>query len=550
MLMIKSKQIKYIAFIAFLFIFIKAKKLSAQTEKEKDSTFVFIPDDPIVAAFDSLSNLSYFEKNAIYQDSAFGPGFTGEYPVFDDLTYGFRLAALSATSPFKLDYNDAVKSYIDMYSKRRTSVSRMLGLAKLYFPLFEQTLDKYNLPLELKYLSVIESALNPAAVSRAGATGLWQFMYPTGKMFGLNVNSYVDERKDVYKSTEAACKYFVYLYKIYGDWQLVLAAYNSGPGTVNKAIRRSGGKKTYWQIRPYLPTETQGYVPAFIAVTYLMNYTKEHQIYPTPLKTAYVLSDTIKVKQQVSFNQIAAVLNLPVEDIQYLNPTYKLDVIPYTGTEAYTLRLPNDKIGDFINNENAIYAYKTPEEQLKIIEATQLVVKDVMKFHKVRKGEGLQAIANKYDCTLAEIKEWNHLKSNYVKPGKKLVVYVASSQNNSLAADTKKLKDTKADTTALKNKKTIKHDESSNIIAAKDSSAKETGTDIKTPENNNENNVAEAVNPASKKYIYYTVQPGDTLWVIANKYKGTTISELKKLNKINGSKSLKPGTKIKVGIKA
>ncbi len=292
---------------------------------------------------DSLKNLKYFEANEFLTD----PNKLNVYkyssdfvPVFEDLVYESRMSKLDAKTPFNLDYNSAVRPYIEMYtSRRRELVSRMLGMAKLYFPLFEEKLDKYDLPLELKHLAIVESALNPNAVSKAGAAGLWQFMYGTGKMFGLNVTSYVDDRRDPYKATEAACKYFKFLYKMFGDWQLVLAAYNGGPGTVNKAIRRSGGKKTYWEIRPYLPKETQGYVPAFIAVNYVMNYTAEHNLYPYKPKNTYFDVDTIQIRQQVSFYQISEVLGIPMEDLDCLNPSYKKRVIPYNETGS-TLCIP------------------------------------------------------------------------------------------------------------------------------------------------------------------------------------------------------------------
>ncbi|MCC7050460.1 MAG: transglycosylase SLT domain-containing protein, partial [Bacteroidia bacterium] len=324
-----------------------------------------IEDDPIAAMLDSLKNLKFFqfEQNAINNISQNTHNYDKEtVPVFDDLVYERRMAKLDAKSPFGLDYNQTVRSYIDMYTiKKRWLVSRMLGLSQFYFPLFEEKLDKYNLPLELKYLAIVESAMNPSAVSPMGATGLWQFMYGTGKMFGLEVNSYVDDRRDPYKATEAACQYFKFLYDMFHDWQLVLAAYNSGPGNVNKAIRRSGGKTNFWEIKPYLPKETQGYVPAFIAVAYVMNYTKEHNLFPILPKTTYYQIDTVKTREQVSFRQLSDVLGVSTEDLEYLNPMYKHRIIP-TSEMGNTLVLPVDKIGAFISNENSIYAYRTDQE--------------------------------------------------------------------------------------------------------------------------------------------------------------------------------------------
>ena len=246
-----------------------------------DLEAIDLKDHPVAARLDSLLYLNYFqlsEKEIDAIDSSVLA--SGEIPDWHDSIYDHRLQELDALSPMQLDYNPVVRSFIDLYSKRRREqVGRMLGLANYYFPLFEQALDKYDMPLELKYLAVVESALNPTARSRVGAAGLWQFMYATGKMNGLTVNSYVDERHDPLKATEAACKYLTTLYNIFDDWNLALAAYNSGPGNVNKAIRRSGGKTNYWEIRPFLPRETAGYVPAFIAVNYIMNYHEEHLLF-------------------------------------------------------------------------------------------------------------------------------------------------------------------------------------------------------------------------------------------------------------------------------
>ena len=280
------------------------------SHKSGDSTFVYIQDDPIVAMLDSLQLTKYFECNSYLSDSCLfdmANYKTGYIPYFDELVYEARLAKLDEQTPFDLIYNSAVKAYIDMYSlRKRVLVSRLIGLSQVYFPMFEEKLAKFELPLELKYLAIVESALNPNARSRCGATGLWQFMYPTGKMYGLNVNSYIDERSDVYKATEAAAEYLKSLYSMFGDWQMVLAAYNAGPGTISKAIRRSGGKKTYWEIRPYLPIETQGYVPAFIAANYIMNYGAEHNLYPVVPRKTYFEVDTVVVKEQMTFDQLAA----------------------------------------------------------------------------------------------------------------------------------------------------------------------------------------------------------------------------------------------------
>jgi membrane-bound lytic murein transglycosylase D len=329
--------------------------------------------------------------------------------------------------------------------------------------------------------------------------GLWQFMYPTGKMFGLKVSSYVDERCDPYKSTVAACEYFEYLYRLLGDWQMVLAAYNCGPGNVNKAIRRSGGKKTYWEVRPYLPKETQGYVPAFIAVNYVMNYTSEHNLYSAIPKKTFLQVDTIAIKKQLSFSQISSILDIPEDELQYLNPSYKKNVIPFLPDETNTLALPTAKMGVFVANEEKIYNAGKDSLHSQDVLATQ----ETIKIHTVKKGEHLSTIAKRYGCTLAEIKSWNGITSSTVKPGKKLTIYVYG----------KKMPENKT-VAVVENKGTP-------------------ATENKTTTN------------ANGKFKYYTVQKGDSLYKIAQKH-NTTVAELKRLNNIGEKYSLLPGKKLKV----
>jgi membrane-bound lytic murein transglycosylase D len=502
--------------------------------KAADSTLVFIPDDPIVAMMDSLMSHKYFESKNFTTDTCKLNkwGYCPEVvPTFDEQVYLERIQKLDAKSPFSLVYSSAVKAYIDLYAvRKRNIVSRMLGLSEVYFPLFEEKLDKYKLPDELKYLAIVESALNPNAISKSGASGLWQFMYGTGKMFGLEVNSYVDDRRDPYKATEAACKYFKYLYNIFGDWQMVLAAYNGGPGTVNKAIRRSGGKRTYWEIRPYLPLETQGYVPAFIAVNYVMNHTADHNLYPISPKQIYFLTDTVATREFVNFNQISAVLDLSVEDIAYLNPQYKLKIIPSTDRKTM-LCLPASKIGSFINNEQTIYSYKTPEERLdSTIAANKNILVEERRTHKVKAGQSLKQIAAIYSCTVRDLKDWNNLKSNKVAKGKKLIVY------------TKKYESVPSNSASTH----VDSTNSSHVLTA-DSSKKSNGL-TETAQASKMNNSSSVLESKSKtKFVYYTVQRGDTLWNIANK-KGVTVDEIKRLNNIRSSNTLKAGRKIKIAV--
>jgi len=360
-------------------------------------------DDPIAIMLDSLANKKIletaFEKPAFPKNNKYKFS-VDSVPRFDDNTYEARLAKLDALSPFDLVYNSHVKSFIELYAVRRpVLVSRMLGLAQLYYPMFEEVLDRYNIPLELKHLAVIESALNPNARSKAGAQGLWQFMYPTGKLYGLNVTSYIDDRSDPYKATISAAEYLKALYGIFGDWQMVLAAYNAGPGTISKAIRRSGGKKTYWEIRPFLPKETQSYVPAFIAANYVMTYYTEHNIYPAVPKKTYFEVDTVVVKEPMTFDQIANALSLPVEEVQYFNPQYRKNIIPPGG---YALCLQKDKIATFLNNEKDIYAaIKAQQVQA---DGSMASLKETQIMHTVKGGEKLSTIARKYGVTIADLK--------------------------------------------------------------------------------------------------------------------------------------------------
>jgi len=391
-----------------------------------------IGDNFIVAAMDSLSTLKYFESTentkCLLNENKYNflPNFVPTYP---DSVYYYRMQRLDVGSPIALTYNSYIRMFIDMYAnKKRGTTSRVLGLAQMYFPMFEQQLDKYNVPLELKYLAVVESALNAKARSRVGAGGLWQFMYYTGKVYGLEVTSYVDDRNDPLKATVAACRHFNDLYNMYHDWLLVLAAYNSGPGNVNKAIRRSGGKMTFWEIMPYLPRETRDYVPAFIAVNYVMAYSNEHNIYPVMPKILYHETDTVAVRQPLTLGILADKLKLNISELEFLNPTFRTGFIPATADNPFFIRLPQKSIADFINNEPSIYAYY----QLKGYDPSQFKLQDNSDYdyvvkrvtHKVRKGETIAIIARKYDCSTSEIKKWNKLKKASVYKGQSLKVFV------------------------------------------------------------------------------------------------------------------------------
>lgn len=454
----------------------------------KNNSAIFA-DDPIAANLDSVAHLNFFEKGYDFVKSPYHYA-ADSIPWFSDKVFSDRMAKMDANSPFGFVYNDVVKEYIEMYAvRKRVLTSRVLALSKLYFPMMEQILDRYKMPLELKYLAVVESAMNPTACSRAGARGLWQFMYTTGKLYNLQVTSYVDERNDPYKSTVAACQFLKFLYDEFHDWQLALAAYNCGPMEVTKAIRRSGGKMNFWEIRPYLPKETQGYVPAFIAVSYVMNYATSHNIYPGIPNATFFDIDTVCVHAQLSFSQLATYLNVPYSEIAYLNPCYKLGVIPYSDEGCYTVCLPISKVGTFVTNENAIYALAkkdtTSSQQILALQQNMPQVE----YHRVRRGEHLSSIANRYHCTVRELKEWNGLASSYVHPGQHLMVYVNHRGYRDDVAGKKKGK-----------------------AASKD---------------------------------FYIVQHGDTLWHISQAT-GIPIATLKKLNHLPESAKLSPGTKIKL----
>lgn len=356
--------------------------------------------------------------------------YTDSIPSFSDSVYCARLSFLNEESPFQLDCNSYVLKTIDFFSrKRRQFTSITIGRSALYFPMFEEKLAKHNMPLELKYLSVIESGLRPQVKSKAGALGLWQFMYRTGKMFGLEESSYIDERMDPEKATEAACLYLKQLYTMYSDWNMALAAYNAGPGNVNKAIRRSGGKMTYWEIRPYLPQETQGYVPNFIAMSYMMNYYVEHNIRPIePVVHDFEL-DTICLKASLNMQTLDSILNWTVEDIRHVNPIYKTTYIPHT-IPAQCLNVPIPLLRKFIALEDSIYRldsllfHSVKKEYPEVTEApmTKTTTNESNKVHVVKGGENLSMIARKYGTTVNKLMSLNNLSSTSLKIGQKLKV--------------------------------------------------------------------------------------------------------------------------------
>lgn len=344
-----------------------------------------------------------------------------ENPPVSDSIYMDRLKRIPAI--IEMPYNEIVRKFIDMYATRlRQKVAFMLSANNFYMPIFEEALDLYDLPLELKYLPVIESALNPMATSTQGATGLWQFMLRTGQVYGLKVNSLVDERRDPIKSTRAAARYLKDLYDIYQDWNLVLAAYNCGPGTINKAIRRAGGDKDFWEIYNYLPKETRGYVPAFIAANYIMTYYCEHYISPMEMRMPES-TDTIHVSRPLNLNQVADVCKINIDELRALNPEFKKDLIP--GNEKpYALRLPTNMVSTFIDKEDSIYAYKadtylTRRSTVAVKNATG-TSKGKAVYHRIRNGETLGGIAAKYGVSINQLRRLNGIKGSNIRAGKSL----------------------------------------------------------------------------------------------------------------------------------
>lgn len=428
-----------------------------------------------------------------------------ENVYFPDSVYACRLASLPRIIP--MPYNNVVRDCIDLYTERRRNLVRyMLGMADYYFPIIEEVLDKHGLPIELKYLAVVESALNPVALSRVGACGLWQFMLPTGKQYGLTINSLVDDRRDPVKATEAACAYFKDMYAIYKDWSLVMASYNCGPGNVNKAIKRSGGKTNFWDIFPYLPKETRSYVPLFIAANYVMNYYCDHNL--CPLETNLPLAtDTIHVNKMLHLQQVSEVLQVDLEQLRALNPQYKRDIVPGNTGDA-VLKLPASDTYAFVDKEDSIYQYRVEEflpSYLVTINggSTSGVATREQVTHIVLKNENIYTIANRYGVTPQEIKKWNRLSSNRLARGKRLKLYV---------------------------------DNGGVYLSAKNAQKEKAAS-------------ASPAQKAEKKdgYIAHKVRSGESLYSIASKYPGVSAQTLKQANNLSDSKII-PGQVLKIPV--
>lgn len=471
-------------------------ELSEQEINDLNSGRAVVEESTVMEMLDLVGSISTFRDVYLDIDTiAWNKyGFRrDEVPSYDDSVYMQRIHALSSETTIPLTFNSHVKSFIELYAnRRRQQSSRMLGLSYVYFPMFEEYLAKYNLPLELKYLAMVESALNPTAGSRAGAKGLWQFMKGTGAEYGLRVSTLVDDRYDPEKETDAACRYLKSLYARYEDWFLVLAAYNSGPGTVNKAIIRARGVKNYWAIWPYLPAETRGYVPAFIAVTYVMNYAPEHNLYPQNPGLLLHGTDTVMVHDRVGFDQINECIGVPMEDLVFFNPQFTKRIVPGTKSSPYALRMPTKYTLRFVQLEDSIYSYVSRAQHAR--EAIEEQVEEVSDsfVHVVKRGESLGSIARKYHVTVAKIKQWNHLRRETIHVGQRLTIYRSGAPMAQVGRN-----------------------------------------------NNNNNNNAPA--PTVRTH---TVKRGETLSSIARKYH-CTVNQLKQWNNLS-SNTVRIGQKLKI----
>lgn len=486
----------------------------ADAEQEESDTASSIetgisPEDYTIEVTDSLMDLWYIHQMAIdAEDDYFDMDSVRFESNVPDEVYVERLKKMN--SFIQIPYNDIVRNYIIMYSeKMKQRMPYMLGLCKYYMPIFEETFDKHEIPVELKAMAIIESAMNPRAESRVGAKGMWQFMYNTAKSYGLHVDSFVDERMDPVKSCEAAALYMYDAYKMFGDWILAIASYNCGPGNVRKAIKRAGGSREFWDIWPYLPRETRYYVPAFVGALYTLEYYKEHGLKPESMVMPAGV-DTLVIKKQLHLKQVSEITGAPIEDLKNLNPQYRHEIIPGHERE-YILRIPYQYTGDFIEHEDTIYKHKAavffdPVAIKKIKDGGD----GVRIVHKVKNGEYLGRIAGKYNVSVAKIKKWNNLKSDNIRVGQSLVIYRGGSGPSTSQSSSKSSASTSTSTST-----------SSSSTSKTNSSA------------------------GAKGHTTYTVKSGDTFYSIAKNYPGVSAQNIMDYNGLTSSK-LKPGMVIKI----
>ena len=531
-----------------------------EADEVKGDTGIY-PEDYTAEVSDSLLNIWYTHKVASDSETEVydmdSVKFESNVP---DEVYIERIRKMN--SFISLPYNDIVKNYIILYSEKMpTKMSHILGLCQYYMPIFEEIFNRYEIPEELKAMAVIESAMNPLAVSRAGAKGMWQFMYSTAKMYGLHIDSFVDERLDPVKSAEAAAQYLKDAYAIFGDWNLAIASYNCGAGNVNKAIRRSGGRRAFWEIWPYLPRETRGYVPAFVGALYTMTYYKEHGIRPESVEIPAHI-DTLKINRQLHLRQVADLTSAPLEELKNLNPQYRHEIIPGESRE-YILRIPYSYTNAFIEFEDSVYNHKVDEYFNPV---TIKKIKDggdgERIVYRVKSGDYLGKIASRYRCTVAQIKRWNNLRSNNLSIGQRLVIYRGGvSSGSGSASSSKASTDTSSSDSSTTGSATytVKSGDTLSKIAARHgitlnqlkewngltSNSIKPGQKLKVRAAAPQSASAPMPAPASGNYTVYTVRSGDSFYSIAKNYPGVSAQNIMDFNGLNSSK-LKPGMTIKI----
>ncbi|MBU6274851.1 MAG: hypothetical protein RLZZ121_869 [Bacteroidota bacterium] len=521
------------AFLWILMGLLAVQNLQAQTVSSSDpgnrSPFD-LANEAIVRQLDSVVSLRFFKKDHTGQPRLPNKyGYAPDYiPPLSDSVISFRMRQIQ--SPIPMRNNSYVRGFIEMYAIRKKALTeRVLALSKYYYPVFEAALERHNMPHQLKHLAVVESALNPSAVSRVGASGLWQFMYRTGMQYGLKVNYYSDERRDPYLASDAACRFMKDLYYTYNDWLLVLAAYNCGPGNVNKAIRRSGGKTTFWEIMPYLPAETRGYVPAFIAVTYLMTYPAEHNLQPFAQVALPLETDTVAVQGPLPLSYFAQMIGMDADMLALMNPQLKQKFVP-AGYPEYTLHIPARLAPEFEKKRPVYLAYLYELTQSKALaeqarEATnRLATPDsanipyaTWKYHRVQKGDNLGRLASQYRTSVSELRRINNLRSNQLQAGQRLKVQRLGGS----------------------------------LPAVEDSARASVELAVAPSETKRDTTLVQAAAPApvdrgNKEGRSYRVRQGDTLWSISKKFDGVTVADLMKHNNLSSSSKLTPGMVLKI----
>lgn len=483
------------------------------------------------SAAHAINKLAYIDSLTMQLHGTYNPATSIDLTIEDSLVANepasleynggeIQRSLNTMESGIALDYNNHVKGFINLYGVRKKALTeKVLALSDYYFPMFEKILDQEGLPQEFKYLAVVESALNPQAQSWAGACGLWQFIHSTGVAYGLKIDGMVDERRDPVKATRAACQYFKNSYELYGDWLLVIASYNCGPGNVNKAIRRSGGKRDFWKIMPYLPRETRGYVPAFIAVAYVMNNYEKFGLQPADIDVQNMV-ENVKLQQWVHFGMLEKGLGISQEELEYLNPEYRHKIIPASANTPHTLSLPYTYAMRFAEMRDSVLAI--PFSDYSEEEPYEYISK--RKIHRIRRGESLSRIARRYGVKVSDLKAWNIIRGNYARPGKRLVVY-----------------------TRVKRKITPKPQEDTELNLSDEAIAKGEAKDTpkKTP---TPKTTVTPKKQAPKKVAqnYHKVQRGDSLYSISKKYPGLTIKKLRAYNRLSNSSVIYPGTRLRI----